>query len=134
MGKYTEMAILKAEAIRKAHGIMTDEEAYEHKAALLPWRAGCEYAMGDRFSHQGKYYRALQAHTSQAEWLPPDAPSLYVEIADPSVEWPEWKMPEGAHDAYAKGAKVTFNGQKWVSIANDNVWQPGVYGWEVFNG
>ena len=130
MGKYTEFAILKADAIRKTHALMTDEEAFAHKAALLPWRAGCEYSEGDRFTHMGEYYKVLQAHTSQAEWLPTDAPSLYVEISDPSIEWPDWKQPTGAHNAYANGAKVTHDGRKWVSTVDANVWEPGAAGTE----
>ena len=134
MGKWTEAALLKAEALRKTHALMTDEEALEHKAALLPWRAGCEYREGDRFTHQGEYYKVLQAHISQAEWLPTDAPSLYVKVSDPAEEWPEWVQPLGATDAYPKGAKVTFNGQKWMSTVDNNAWQPGIYGWEVCDG
>lgn len=130
MGKWTEAALKKAEAIRKTHAIMTDAQAYDCRDALMPWRAGCEYTAGERFSHGGGFYRVLQAHTSQAEWLPPDAPSLYVKIADPAEEWPEWVQPAGATDAYEKGAKVSCDGKHWVSTADANVWRPGVYGWE----
>ncbi|WP_270217645.1 carbohydrate-binding protein [Dorea longicatena] len=31
---------------------------------------------------------------------------------------------------YAKGDKVTHNGKTWISTADGNVWEPGVYGWE----
>ena len=30
--------------------------------------------------------------------------------------------------AYAKGAKVTHNGKKWTSTADNNVWEPGAAG------
>ena len=133
MGRYTEAALLKEAAIRKAHALMTDEEALLFKAALLPWRAGCEYAEGDRFTHMGEYYKVLQAHTSQAEWLPTDAPSLYVRVSDPSVKFPPWLEPEGAHDAYAKGTRVTHKEKKWISTYDGaNVWEPGVFGWEEY--
>ena len=132
MGRYTEAALLKAEAIRKSHALMTDEEALLFKAALLPWRAGCEYSEGDRFTHMGEHYKVLQAHTSQAEWLPPDAPSLYVRISDPAEEWPEWVQPLGAEDAYPKGAKVTCDGRKWISTVDNNTWRPTVFGWEEY--
>ena len=45
-------------------------------------------------------------------------------------EFPEWVQPIGAHDAYAKGDKASHNGKNWVSTADNNVWEPGVYGWE----
>ena len=31
---------------------------------------------------------------------------------------------------YKKGDKVTHNGSTWVSTVDNNVWEPGVYGWE----
>ena len=30
---------------------------------------------------------------------------------------------------YQKGDKVTHNGKTWESTADNNVWEPGVYGW-----
>ena len=45
-------------------------------------------------------------------------------------EVPKWVQPLGAHDAYAKGARVRHNGKTWESIINANVWAPGVYGWQ----
>lgn len=49
--------------------------------------------------------------------------------ADPAQEWPEWIQPTGAHNAYAKGAKVSHNGKRWISDVDANTWEPGVYGW-----
>lgn len=44
--------------------------------------------------------------------------------------FPEWVQPIGAHDAYAKGDKTSHNSKNWVSTVDNNVWEPGVYGWE----
>ena len=77
----------------------------------------------------GKLYKCLQAHTSQADWTPDTAVSLWVSISDPAEEWPEWSQPLGAHDAYSKGAKVSHNGKHWISDLDANVWEPGQYGW-----
>ena len=74
-------------------------------------------------------YKCLQAHTSQADWTPDTAVSLWVSISDPAEEWPEWSQPLGAHDAYEQGAKVSHNGKHWISDVAANVWEPGVYGW-----
>jgi len=46
---------------------------------------------------------------------------------------PDWVQPTGAHDAYMKGAKVTYNGKVYVSNCDNNVWAPGVYGWDLAN-
>ena len=41
----------------------------------------------------------------------------------------EWKQPSGAHDAYAHGDIVEYDGQRWVSTVTPNVWAPTVSGW-----
>ena len=94
------------------------------------WSAeSVEYVSGDIRQYNGLLYRCVQAHTSQATWTPEDAPSLWTRIADPAQEWPEWIQPTGAHNAYAKGAKVSHAGKHWISDVGANVWEPGVYGW-----
>lgn len=70
-------------------------------------------------------YRCLQSHTSQASWTPEASPSLWVLIDDPAIEWPEWKQPTGAHDAYDLNAKVSHNGKKWISQIAANTTEPG---------
>lgn len=56
-----------------------------------------------------------------------------VKPADPDTpaeEWPEYKQPTGAHDAYHNGDKVTYNGVHYICIAPENVavvWSPDVY-------
>lgn len=94
------------------------------------WSAdGVAYTLNDIRQYNGLLYRCVQAHTSQATWTPEAAASLWTRIADPAQEWPEWIQPTGAHNAYAKGAKVTHAGKRWVSDVDANVWEPGVYGW-----
>ena len=94
------------------------------------WSAeSVEYVLDDIRQYNGTLYRCVQAHTSQATWTPEDAASLWTRIADPAQEWPEWIQPTGAHNAYAKGAKVTHAGKRWISDVDANTWEPGVYGW-----
>ena len=57
---------------------------------------------------------------------------------EPSEEWPEFKQPQGAHDAYYNGDKITFNGVRYVCTVPQGiacVWSPAVYPayWEVVN-
>ena len=87
------------------------------------------YTLNDIRQYNGLLYRCVQAHTSQADWTPDAAVSLWVSISDPAEEWPEWSQPVGAHDAYSKDAKVSHNGKHWTSTVDSNVWEPGVYGW-----
>lgn len=89
-----------------------------------------EYVVGKRLEYNGTIYKVLQAHTSQETWTPPDAPSLFAKVLIPdSSTVPEWEQPDSTNP-YAKGDKVTHNGKTWISTADGNVWEPGVYGWE----
>lgn len=45
-------------------------------------------------------------------------------------EYPEYKQPTGAHDAYHKDDKVTYNGNRYICIAPEGVavaWNPDTY-------
>ena len=92
-------------------------------------RDSVAYAAGDRVLYNDLLYKVLQAHTSQSDWTPDTAVSLFVRVDDPGEEWPEWRQPTGAQDAYAKDAKVSHNGKHWTSDVDANVWEPGAYGW-----
>ena len=54
----------------------------------------------------------------------------------PTDEWPEYKQPTGAHDAYYNGDQITWNGQHYRCVAPSGtacVWDPGTYPsyWEL---
>lgn len=96
---------------------------------LFPvWATDTAYVVGDRVQYNGVLYKCIQAHTSQADWMPDATPALWVIVS--VEEWPEWIQPTGAHDAYDKDAKVSHNGKHWKSTMDANVYEPGVYGWE----
>ena len=125
--------IEQAKAIRAATQEMgrtaTDEAALSYPALFDEWKSGAAYETGDIRKRNGNLYRCLQNHTSQDDWTPEAAVSLWVQIADPAIEWPDWVQPTGSTDAYAQGAKVTHNEKHWTSDVDNNVWEPGVYGW-----
>ena len=106
-----------------------DEEAYKTPFAYPVFKSGVNYTKDERIRYGEKLYKVLQNHTSQADWTPDITPSLYVEVT-PAGVIPDWKQPVGAQDAYNTGDKVKHNNKTWVSTVDNNVWEPGVYGWE----
>ena len=88
------------------------------------------YFAGERVSYNDEYYRCIQNHTSQADWAPDVAVSLWVKIPNPSEEWPEWVQPTGAQDAYMTGDRVSHNDKHWICTMDYCVYEPGVYGWD----
>lgn len=108
-----------------------DDSVVLETPQLLPeWKAGITYTTGKKIQYGGVVWKVLQDHTSQEGWEPGVAPSLFAEvlIPDPDVV-PEWKQPDSTNP-YMTGDKVTHNGSTWVSTIDNNVWEPGVYGWD----
>lgn len=115
-------------AMKAMRGTATDEAALAAVSLYPYWKAGQAVAAGGRYQHNGTLYRCIQAHTTQADWAPDTTPALWAVVS--LEEWPEWVQPTGGHDAYAKDAKVTHNGTKYISLVNANTWEPGAAGSE----
>lgn len=122
------------EMIEKASVSLPDTDAIEAAELFPAWAVGVAYSVGERVQYDGKLYKVVQAHTSQADWTPDATPALYTEVAKQG-EIPVWKQPTGAHDAYAKGDKVhypTADDPVYESKIDANVWSPEAYpdGWK----
>lgn len=115
-------------------GKFDDTTIAEHATRFPEWAFPIAYNVGVIVLKDGKLYRCLQDHSSQEDWTPETSASLWKEIGDPSVEYPAWSQPISAVDTYMTGDKVTHNKKKWVSTCDNNVWEPGVYGWTEVKG
>ena len=67
-------------SIDNVTGTMEDTDAAKNPMLFLPWETDTQYTVGDRRRHDGKVYKCLQAHTSQAGWEPSAVPALWVVI------------------------------------------------------
>lgn len=127
-----EMAERYRELIHKAAISLPDEDALEVPRLFPSWAPDTDYTTDERVQYEGILYRVLQSHRSQSDWNPINTPSLFAQvlIPDPDVI-PEWVQPDSTNP-YMMGDKVHHNGQNWISTIDNNVWEPGVYGWEVY--
>ena len=119
--------------IEKASVSLPDEDAVEAVELFPAWATDTVYLYSERVRYGEKLYKCVQEHTSQDGWTPDVTPALWTEVAHPG-EIPVWKQPTGAQDAYMTGDKVWYPEKDttvYVSIVDNNVWQPGVYGWEL---
>jgi len=107
--------------------ILQSEITTDEYAALISgypqWKAGVEYEIDEWVSYNGSLYRVVQAHTSQANWHPDVVPALFTAVV-PAGVIPVWVQPTGAQDAYAKDAKVEYNGHIYQSLIPANVTVP----------
>ena len=109
---------------------LEDDEALDAVELFQVWSGEGKYQTGVRVQHEGVLYRCLQEHQAQPGWNPVDAPSLWarVLIENPNVA-PAWVQPDSTNP-YGKGDRVCHLGKNWVSLCDNNIWEPGVYGWE----
>lgn len=113
--------------IEQATVSLNDEDALSGIELFPMWKTATSYAIDARVQYNDILYKCVQAHISQSDWTPDVTPALWTQVS--LEEWPEWRQPTGAQDAYAKGDKVTHNDVHWTSDVDANVWEPGVYGW-----
>lgn len=111
---------------------LTDEEAVERPILFANWRVGVNYSINERVRYGGRLFKVLQAHTSQEDWTPSRAPSLFAEIlTSESGEPQEWQQPSSTNP-YLTGDQVIYNGIVYESLIDNNVWSPDAYpeGWK----
>ena len=126
-------AIVKM-AVKQARQITDDKEALEVQCLYKQWekQIGKELKVGEYINYNGVLYKVLQQHIVQEQWTPATSPSLFAKVlVDPTGETIlEWEQPDSTNP-YMKGDKVTHNGITYVCDIDNNVWEPGVYGWSV---
>ena len=110
--------------------VTLDDETALTGVELFPmWAIGRAYAAGDRVRHGGTLYKCVQAHTSQSDWTPDATPALFAKVLIPDeTVIPEWVQPDSTNP-YMRGDKVNYKGKLYESEVDNNVWEPGVYGW-----
>ena len=112
---------------------LTDEQAITVKNIYPVWDGnGVSYQKDYYLTYDGKLYKVLQAHTSQADWTPDAAPSLFAEVlsGQGGTGIGEWVQPDSTNP-YMTGDQVTHNGKTWESLVDNNVWEPGAQGSEA---
>lgn len=119
---------------KKGRDSLSDTDAANYASYFPEWSAdSVAYKTGDRVQYAGKLWKVSSDHTSQANWNPSDAHSLFSEILPGQSGTPigEWKQPD-ASNTYSKGDKVTYKGKTYESTIDNNSWSPEAYpqGWK----
>ena len=123
-------ALAIAKAIVNVRNVITDEQALTVTDLYPEWEIDKAYQLNERIMYNGVMYRVLISHTSQVDWAPDVASSLFAKVLIPSEDTIyDWVQPDSTNP-YMTGDKVKHNDKVWVSIVDNNVWEPGVYGWE----
>ena len=102
------------------------EEPEEGETGYILWSGlGVKYEAGDVHEHDGQVWEALQSHTSQPDWAPGIAHSLWKLVSAENGDDPEDGLPEwnpNSHN-YTTGDTFTYEGTPY-RVLQDHVSQP----------
>lgn len=134
-----------AEQMRKAlqmfAATLAEKQAMEVAAVFDQWKIGRYYTSGDYLTYDvngvgdPQLYKVAQDHTSQADWAPDRAVSLYVAIGLDAQGYPVWAQPAGSHDGYNTGDIVNYHDTLYRSCVDANVYSPEAFpeNWEIYS-
>ncbi len=129
--------VLRA-VIERMAAELTEGEAAENIELFPEWvPEGKTYAIGDRVRYSKTLYKVLQTHTSQPDWTPDEASSLYAEIlpGQDGTDIGVWEQPDSTN-GYMTGDRVHFPTMEdpvYESTIDNNIWSPADYpqGWRL---
>ena len=97
--------------IEKASVSLSDSDALDAIELFPVWVVGMSYEQGKRLRYGEKLYKVLQAHTSQADWTPDIATSLYAEVEKPGQgDTPDDPIPYGGNMELIEGKYYSQDG------------------------
>lgn len=133
------MEVIGKVSVADKLGNMPDRDLSKVAAMFPDWGPGMVWDQADVdatavVNRKGTLYKVIAPHTSQADWLPEDNPSLYTPYRAPgSIN--AWVQPTGSQDAYDIGEMVRHpntndGGTVWVyrSKIAANTTEPGTDG------
>lgn len=131
--------IEKARKLRKlielAAQSLEVDEALEGVDLFPAWDSnGVAYEADKKVRYNGELYTVLQDHTSQDNWTPELAASLFARVlpGQDGTDIDEWVQPDSTNP-YKKGDRVLFEGHIYESVIDGNIWSPTGYpaGWQL---
>ena len=87
----------------------TDENAVKVIDLYPVWTVGISVAKDSRYQYNGKLYKCVQAHTTQADWTPDITPSLWTVIDVTHAGTIDNPIPAVAGMEYVKGKYYAEN-------------------------
>ena len=122
------------EVLSNAMQLVSDEIAIENPFMYPEWEEGRTFTnedIGFKFRYNGVLYKVLQGHTTNIAYPPNTTVSLYAEVlaGQEGTGIGEWVQPESTNP-YQVGDRVYHNGKLWECVIPDNVFEPGVAGWD----
>ena len=100
----TESEVSRLLIAKQINTLTVDDNTALRMTEFYPeWAENAEYTAEYKVQRNGKLWRALQAHTSQAGWEPENAASLWTEICESHAGTLEDPIPYSGNMALESG-------------------------------
>ena len=101
---FTESEVSRMLITQQINTLTVDDNTALRMTEFYPeWAADTEYTIGYKVQRNGKLWRCIQAHTSQAGWEPENAASLWTEICETHAGTLEDPIPYSGNMALESG-------------------------------
>lgn len=100
--------------IENAVQSLSESAALEVPTLYPKWTVGKDYTAGIRVYYGGKLYAVQQAHTSQADWTPDVAASLFVVVNETNAGSKVDPIPYDGNMELFNGKYYTQNGVMYL--------------------
>ena len=108
--------------IEKAVQSLDDKDALECVCLYEKWDGnGKEYIEGKKLRHNGKLWRVKQTHTSQPDWIPGVAASLFDEINETNAGTSDDPIPYNGSMVLEKGKYYSQDGVTYLCTRDNGI-------------
>lgn len=108
----TESEVSRMLIAQQINTLTVDDNTALRMTEFYPeWASGQSYTAGYKVQRNGKLWRVLQAHTSQAGWEPENAASLWTEICESHAGTLEDPIPYSGNMALESGKYYMQDGK-----------------------
>lgn len=113
----TESEVSRLLIAQQINTLTVDDNTALRMTEFYPeWASGQSYTAGYKVQRNGKLWRVLQAHTSQAGWEPENAASLWTEICESHAGTLEDPIPYSGNMALESGKYYMQDGKIYRCI------------------
>lgn len=108
----TESEVSRLLIAQQINTLTVDDNTALRMTEFYPeWASGQSYTAGYKVQRNGRLWRVLQAHTSQAGWEPENAASLWTEICESHAGTLEDPIPYSGNMALESGKYYSQDGK-----------------------
>lgn len=114
---FSQSEVMRLLITEQINGLAVDDQTALRMLAYYPeWEAGKSYSEGFKVQYHGKLYKVATAHTSQGDWTPEAAATLFVRIDETHDGSELDPIPYDGNMVLESGKYYTQNGELYVCI------------------